>query len=221
MLKLTIGPHKVNLPTSWDELTFKQYVSFLTMKTDAELLAILTGLDADYLGKAVIVGLEDLLTAAAFINSPPNFKVAYDTIGPYKSPVNRKGQFDIRYESLGQYVDMKAIYNKMPGDVTATEKLKWNIEKYPQYIAIYLQKIRDGEYDHAKAMEMADEVSNYPAGEVQQLGGFFFLKLRSLLSGTPKTSPLTNQTPKKSKRVSKASRKSSGSTRRSTGSRGR
>jgi hypothetical protein len=89
-------------------------------------------------------------------------------------------------------------------------------EDFGMYVSLYLQKIRDKEYDFEKAKAMREEVLNMPALKVLALGGFFLLKLVSLSNGIKANSQATNQNQKKSKQVTKGSRQSSARSARSS-----
>ena len=173
-----------------------------------QLVSIFTGLEYEYLKKSVIVGLDDILKALSFINKPANFPGSVNQVGPYKIPNNMKGAFNIQHESLAQFEDMRAIMNKLKqGDI------KEHTQAYLKYCAIYIQKLRDGEYKPLMVPEVEDELENYPAYQICSLGAFFFLKLRSLSIGTPSDSPNISPKLKKSKPVTKGSKKRSGQSR--------
>jgi hypothetical protein len=199
-----INDQPYNIPTSWSEVTFKQYVEMLDLKDDTyQLINIFTGIPRETLEKAAIIGLDTLLNALAFINKPPVFPGSVSKVGPYTIPNNSKGQFNIQHESLAQYEDMRQVMKGLPPSDT-----KAHVKAYLKYVAIYLQKIKDGEYKPLRVAEMEDELENYPAFEVCTLGAFFFLKLWSFSTGIQKTSPSTSPSRKRSKRVTTGSKKS-------------
>jgi hypothetical protein len=97
---------------------------------------------------------------------------------------------DITLETLGQFEDMRKVMdscNPKDGD-TDIEKIVRITEAYPVYSAIYCQKIRDGQYDCDKAMEMVPEMWAAPALEILSAGNFFLISLSSSFSSTQKTS---------------------------------
>lgn len=207
MIDFKLNGKNMNVASSWQDLTFNQYIKvYEPFKDTAEAIALCTGLDADVIRKSRISGFESVIKAISFLNTPCKFEVTITQCGPYKLPKD----FNIQFESLGQFEDMRQIMKvvdfKNPKDVALS---------YQKYVAIYLQAIRDGEYDPVKAIEMQEEVGKYPAHQVVVLGSFFLLKLTSLLNGTTKTSPSTPQSQKKSKQVSKSSAKRSGRSARS------
>lgn len=211
----TLNGEPIKITDSWEKTTLNQYLRIMKSKNDTvELLSIITGLDYDLLKKSKIQGLEKLLYAASFINSAPVIPTNVEKIGGFKLPLNSKGVFDIQFESLAQFEDMRVIM-----DSTAKEDIAGITESYAKYCALYLQKLRDGEYDGDKALSMVPEIMNYPALEVIAAGSFFFVRLWSLLHGTAKTSP--SSTPARKKPTGKRSKRNSGHTPRSTRQRGR
>lgn len=210
MISFKINGESKQIPTCWEDLTFNQYLDIFNLKDDSlQLVSIVAGLDYEYLKKAVIINVDKLYEAISFINTAPQFPGSVDICGPYKIPNNSKGAFDIRFESLAQFEDMRQIMRKVPNDIKA------HTAAYADYVAIYLQKIRDGEYDNFKAEMMVEEIKTYPAYQVITLGSFFFLMLRNFFSGSTKGSQNTTQAPKKSKLALINSQKRSGRSHRS------
>jgi hypothetical protein len=207
MIKIKVGNKAINFPTAWTDLTYRQYMGVMDSSSTLETMAVF--LDIPDLRNKTIKGLEDLLIAAEFLTDQPTFETYYSKIGPYDLPANHKGQFDIRFESLGQFEDMRRVMMDIK-----PEDGKSIMQAYGKVVPIYLQKIRDKEYDPAKVPELEAEIQNYRAVEVIGLGQFFFLKLMLLSSGTKKTSQATTPSPKKSKRGSPSSKRYSGRTRR-------
>lgn len=206
MITFKLKDQSINFPTSWFDVTFTQYLGLLKPdRTFSETLSILTGVEIS--PNDTILGIEALIQAMSFLSTAPKFPASVNMVGEYHLPTNNKGAFDIQLESLGQFEDMRNIMIKVPEkDVQAHTKA------YASYVAIYLQKIRDKEYDSMKAKEMVDDVMKMPAYQVLTVGGFFFLKVWSLSTGTAKTFPPTSPSPKKSKRVLTPSPKNSGRT---------
>jgi hypothetical protein len=208
MITFKLNNQSIQVPTTWDEVTFTQYLKVFDLKDDTiQMVAIFTGMDYELLKKAEIIGLDRLLQAISFINKPPSIPTYTGKCGPYLLPTNSKGQFNIQYESLGQFEDARQVMNKL---TNITEHTK----AYAKYVAIYLQKVKDGKYDPLKVADVEAEVQTLPAMEVLSLGQFFFLKLKTSLSGTPIISQPTAPSRKKSKLVSKVSKRNSAHTRR-------
>lgn len=202
----TLNGEPIRITDSWEKTTLNQYLRIMKSKNDTvEILSIITGLDYDYLKKAQIKGLEKLLYAASFINTAPVIPTKVEKIGGFKLPLNSKGVFDIQFESLAQFVDMQTIMA-----ASVKEDIVALTESYAKYCALYVQKLRDGEYDGDKAMAMVEEIKTYPALEVIAAGSFFFVRLWTLSHGTAKTSPIS--APARKKPTGKRSKKSSART---------
>lgn len=217
MIKFKINGSDVQIPSTWEDLTFGQYLRLFEQKDMTDTISILTGFDREYLLNAKIIGLESLIQCTNFLNTPSKFDTYYPHVGPYKLPANKNGQLDIRLESLAQFEDMRVQMQK----VNLKEDVPGFTKAYGKYVAIYLQKIRDGHYTHAKALEMEEEILSFRACEVIAVGQFFFIQLANSLTGTAPTSLPTNQSPKKSKSGLMSSKRSLGVMRSSTGSRGK
>lgn len=209
MITFMINGLTTQIPSTWNDLTFDQFLKVSESKGSVtEMIALFTGIDIETLKKASIEGLNQVMISLAFLKKSPEFTGNPVKIGPYKLPLNSKREFDIQFESLAQFEDMRAIMNAVP-EGNAIETLKG----MAKYCAIYLQKIRDKSYDQDKAMAMVEEVHQMPAHEVIAAGSFFFLKLLSLSTGTDLNSLTMTPNQKKSKPASRNSKKRSGRTR--------
>lgn len=199
----TLNGKPVNITDSWDKLTFNQYLRVLKMPKDdlIETISIITGIEYETLKKAKIGGLPKLMFITKFLNEPPKFPDNPIKIGQYKLPLNAKGIFDIQLESLAQFEDMRQVMIGLKEGVYA------HTEAYATYCALYLQKVRDGEYDSDKAFKLIPELMDYPASDIISAGGFFFVRLQSLLFGTVSSSPSSARTQKKS--IGKRSKRNS------------
>lgn len=214
-MKFTLNKKSIEVTDSWESMTFGQYLRVLKMKgTITEIISIITGIDEEYLKKAKIKGLDKLLYAAKFLNEPPQFNLKELThIGEYKLPLNSKGFFDITFESLAQLEDMRQVMIKLQPGIEA------HTEAYATYCAIYLQKMRDGDYDGEKALKMVPEIMTYPASDIVNAGSFFFVRLSNLLNGTASNSQSIAHDRKKN--TGRRSKESLARTPRLTKSRGR
>lgn len=215
MIPFTINGESKQIPSSWDDVTAHQYIDLVKAgDSSVAKVSAMTGISTEILEKAQITGLDSLIMAISFLDKAPDFGDFTGSVGGYKLP-EINGKFNVQFESLGQFEDMRQVMKQMKeGDEFSVV-----VDCYCKFIAIYLQKIRDGEYDPRKAQAMVSEVKAMPAKEVVITGSFFLLKLASLLSGTAANSQPTAPSQKKSKQVLKSSTPSSGSTRRSTKSR--
>ena len=210
MITFKINNQAVSIPISWDEVTYKQYCEILNSDSSTTaLLSIFTGIDCEVLKKAKVIGLEDLITAISFTTKAPHIHGYYPEIGPYKLPKNKDGQFNIQFESLAQFEDMRSFFKKLP----EKPEVKDMAVAYGRVVAIYLQSIRDGEYNPEASKQMVEtEINGMPMLPIISMGSFFFAKLLSLSTGMNLSSPHTVQNQKKLKQDTIGSRKHSGRT---------
>jgi len=211
MIKFKLNGKQIDIPSTWDDLSMVDYCE--VTKKDGDILKLVctrSGMNYENFKKSTIIGLEEVIMAMSFIRTTPKLPDSVTEIGGYKIPVNKDGGFNIQFESLAQFEDMRAVIRRY--DINKPEQVS---EAFINYVTIYLQKIRDGEYDHEKAKAMHDEVRHMPALKVIALGSFFTIKLLNLLTGSVPSFPHTNQTPKKSKQATTGSRKPSAYTARS------
>lgn len=187
MITFKLNGKKVSFPSSWTDLTFDQYLKIMVSTGGIiDIIALFTGIEPSVLKQAKISGMESIITTLAFLKEPHKFDSACNQAGKYSLPVNSKGQFNIQLESLAQFEDMRSAMSKVE-----TDDIVGYTKAYATYVSIYLQKIRDGEYNSEKASDMIPEIMEMPAHEVITLGGFFFIKLLSLLNGIDHSSQTT------------------------------
>lgn len=194
MIKFKINGSDRDYPTCWDDVTFEQYVSIMENAEFTKVVALFLGMDEERFLNVNIDGLELLLEATQFVyKSDPQFEDYYQSVGGFTLPDNNKGKFDIRFESLGQFLDMEAERKKHEYKFLQEEgkPLKFEFKEpvpatkaYARYLAIYLQKIEDGTYSPNRVVAMQERVMKFKAYEVLSIGQFFFLKLIALSSGT-------------------------------------
>src|SRR5262245_17872705 len=113
MIKLKINNQSVDIPTSWDDLSFKDYLYIIEGHSLREHISHFCYIDMELLEKAKINVVDKLLIALAFVNTKFSFPEYVSKIGPYELPVNHEGRFDPRFESLGQFEDMRAVMLKI------------------------------------------------------------------------------------------------------------
>lgn len=211
MITFKLNGKTCKIPSSWLDLTFDQYIKVMESKGGtAEMIALFTRLDVEVVKKSTFTGLDMVIESLSFLKTPYQFDKATPNVGKYKLPLNSKGEFNIQFESLAQFEDMRAAMIKTPDN-----DMVQLVKSYAKFVAIYVQKIRDGEYSHDKAIAMIPEIYQMPAHEVITTGSFFFVKLLTLLTGTAPTSPKATTSPKKLRPATRNSSKSSAITRRS------
>lgn len=211
MIKFKLNGKPLAIPSSWEEVTYSQYLKMIEVKSDVEMISTFTGIDEETLRKATITGLDTLIAALGALgvfSKPAAFKTPDKIMGV---PVPK----NIKFESLGQFEDMRKLI--MSGDMALDLKIespvnpRLYVEGLRKICAIYIQKEMDGEYSYTKAMEM--DFNNAPAHEVIGAGTFFFARVLNLLTGTQASSPQPSKTRTKKKQVGRSSAKSSRRTR--------
>lgn len=180
------GPHthSIDIPTGWEQVTFKQYLGVIKAGSDVnELLAVFTGLDPSILKKAVIKNLGAVTACLHFLNHPPS----------YKTPVTVMGHRiakNLETESTAQYADIQSILSKMRYVTEERKELSiddiiFNYNFYPLIVATYAIK----PYDYEQAEYLAPRLFNAPCTEVLAVGNFTRVRLHALKNGIVPTSP--------------------------------
>lgn len=206
MIQFKLNGKPISFPSCWEDLTFRQYLKIFTLEDDViHVVSILSGIDYEILKKSTISGLNEVIMVASFLKTSPVISVTPKKIGKYDLPLNSKGEFDIQFESLGQFEDMRKFMKNIPSN-----NIIEHFKAFSTYAALYLQKIRDKEYNYDKAIKMIDEVELMPALEVISAGSFFLVKLATLSNGIQKVSQATPLNQKKKIQVSHKSNKRSG-----------
>lgn len=209
MINFKINGVDTPIPSCWEDLTFGQYLQVIDAEGDTtKIISCFTGMDIELLKKAEISGLSTLLQTLTFIGHQPTF-TRTGKIGPYEVPA------DVTIESLGQFEDLRALMKNWPeGQITNKDSKNIAI-LFAKAAAIYCQKLRDGQYDYTKAIEMLPfELYDYPCPEVIGTGAFFLAMPRNMLLSTMGNSPTASHPQKNKKQASQTSGKRSGSKRR-------
>lgn len=175
-----------SITTSWDDLTFSNYLWLLDFKGDnIDLISHFTDIPRETILKAKIEGVEALFVALEFLNETPDWSGKPQTFMGELMPE------DITFNAIAPYQDCRQIMQE-----AKTDNLKEFISEYAKLCAIYVYAIRNNweGYDYDKAMELVPEVMQQPAREVVGLGSFFIVKFSplrksinpsSLQEGTP------------------------------------
>ena len=180
-----IGKDKYSceVPQSWNEVSFNQLLLLMKASNDAEVFSALTGLSKE------LLQINELVDFYIWLDHNTTFRhkpfPANDT-NPnltwiYKDKVYTIPK-DINYASIGQYEDMKHVVKDL---IEGKDPIKL-AEQYPMVVAIYLQKLIDGDYDYNKAVELSKELLEYPCEEISNTANFFLSKFLRLRGITPK-----------------------------------
>lgn len=162
---------KKEIPTDWDQVTFRQFLKLQDNK-DLTALSVFTGLDPETLKKAKIKNFDDVIRALSFTNYPP------DLLKLPKSILGHPVRQDLGFEPFGRYTDIKDIIEK--------EQPNGNIiNHYPLMASIYTM---GGEYKFHEAQNNAEQFQEAPCTEVLALGNFLLMRLIGLKNTNRKTS---------------------------------
>jgi len=163
----------VNIPTRWEEVTFRQLLAINECKDDwLKIFGVFLEEPSDTIGNARAESgtLDELLICLSFLTTTEIPKGVPTSILGYALPK------DLGFETIGQYQYIRE-------DVASTASLNANeqIRRYALYCAVYAQpQTNGGEFDFEKAEAMAEQFMNAPAMEVLAVGSFTLLKLIGL-----------------------------------------
>jgi hypothetical protein len=99
MIEAKINGEIVNIPTSWEDVPFKNYIKMLSASTNIEILNSITGIDKELLLQLAPDAFGTLFMLISFTNEPPNAQPPKDL------------KFDIGKESYGKIEVAKAKIN--------------------------------------------------------------------------------------------------------------
>lgn len=161
--------NEVDLPVSWDEVTFQQFLDLSSSGNDyANVISILTKIDLQTLKQAKISNLDSVISLIGFL------KTAADPVIP-KTILGYPVPKDLGLETIAQFEDMKTEMASVESNT-----IQAHLMKYPTYCAIYACN----PYDWQKAEEMSKEFFNAPCREVIGIGNFTLAKLVALTTST-------------------------------------
>lgn len=162
-ITMTLNGIKVEkqIPTSWEEVSFKQFLELAKCKTITDKLSLFTGIEASTLRKAKINNLTQIIQILSFTEQPPEVDRVPKEILGYKIPQ------DLEIESTGQFEDLKLEAAKIKEEEPDT------VDVYAMFCAIYVTD----PYDYEKAKELKETFLNAPCEEVMAVGNFTLLKL--------------------------------------------
>lgn len=166
------------IPTSWEEVTFKQFLAIADCKNEKEIFAALTGVDAETLAKAKIKGLDKIIALLSFLSHKPQITYLPTKVLGYSIPQN------LEFEEVQIYEDLKSEMREVD-KITKDETSKENevLLRYTLYCAMFTCSQVYGEYDYEKATLIAPQFMNAPAVEVLAVGNFTLVKFIGLKRG--------------------------------------
>lgn len=174
MITYKINNKKTLIPTTWQDVTFDQYVSLLRMPNSlVHYIALFSGIDVSVLQNATIINLESLSIALSFLTITPHFDRT-KLVGPYVMPS------DVTLQIVGQFEDLRALLAKLPrkqsGEVYTIEDNELIADLYLTACSIYVQKVKDGKYDYTKVEAVKEELKSASCAEVIGTGAFFLFR---------------------------------------------
>lgn len=164
--------HHRDIPTSWDQVTFKDFLQLDDCGQDIiKVIALLTRIDYEQLKVAKIKNMDTVIATLGFLNKPmvPPDAQGIKTILGYPLPKN------LEFEQVQMYLDLKNYVNEAQ-KLTPKEQL----ERYTLYVAVYACIHLKGKYDWKYAEELAPIFLNAPCTEVVAIGNFTLLRLIGL-----------------------------------------
>jgi|GEM_PF-4785213 len=163
---VTIDKH---IPTSWDDVSFGQYVDIVTSDmSQSSIAAIILGLDKDTVSRVQVENLPAFIRALDFIDTQMNPKLP-ETILGYKVPKSLNGQ------PWGKYGDLMTIAKTMNDNDSQRD----NLMKYIDIVAIYaMPDYLDTDNDQKD--EFAKQFLHAPCSEVMAVGNFILMTLLEL-----------------------------------------
>jgi hypothetical protein len=172
MITFKIAGTKSQIPTTWNDVTYSQYVYMIIPRSFTEYIHLFSGIPIETLNGAQIKNVDKLSLALAFLSISPDL-TRTEVVGAFILP----GQ--PQFESLRQFEDLRNLVKKYPHkerkDFDYTD-FETECELYLTACAIYFQKVQDGFYNPAKVEAVKDELRSASAVEVLSNGAFFFAK---------------------------------------------
>jgi len=172
VITFKIQGNKYKLPTTWDDVTYYNYVALLQLPNSlTHYINLFTQIGLEKLEKAELKNLESISMALSFLTIPPVMgEGTSKMVGKYVVPK------DVTIESLPQFEDLRALLNKRPPDLATTENQMLFADLCLEACAIYIQKIKDGKYDDKKVPEVKEDLKKENCIEVIKTGSFFLFK---------------------------------------------
>lgn len=168
---------KVNIPESWEDVTFKQLAKVIDEEDALLRVSVLTGIPVELFSKYpeladFYVWLENKLGWSSEwkdVDSNAEVFLLKDEVFSFPK--------DVGILSIGLYKDIQSEAQK-------------NVDKvhsiYPLICASYYQIIKDEEYDYIKAQSYVSMFEEQPCKKVYNAAGFFLSKVTELRGGTKK-----------------------------------
>ena len=176
-ITITLNGVKVkrNIPTNWDQITFRNLVDLKTIGADnIGVISYFTNIDKDTLKKAKVINFEIVLSSLSFLFKDP------DTVQPPSYILGCRVPQSLDDLSIEQFENFKEALAKTEGK-TEDDKLRL----FPKLLAIVVMP----EYDWKKVDDFSERFWDAPCLEVVAIVSFFLKRLNALTLGSKTTSP--------------------------------
>jgi hypothetical protein len=176
MVEAKVNGNPVQIPSSWDEVTFGQFLKLVDAKDYTQILSAVLDMPPEIIAKADFVGLRHVYRALKFVQTQAPVEQYPKKIGKYEIPK------DISFQSVGQFEALRNEIIKAQG-----MDLHGQTKALAVYAAIYCQPQNGDEFDIEKSYWLSESFMSYPCTEVMSAGSFFRDNLLSITSGLPLT----------------------------------
>jgi len=168
-------PISIEIPESWDDVTYSQFIGISNEEDQLKRLSILTKIPDD-----LFIKYPELADFYVWVESSLQWSNKWDEKeNLYESFLIDNDTFhfpkDIGVLSIGLYKDLQKEIQDNKDNI---------LNIYPLICASYYQLIKDGEYDYNKAANYVSVFNKQPCKKVYNSAGFFLNKLSELRSGT-------------------------------------
>ena len=198
------GSDQVTLPDNWRQVTWKQMSE---MRKGTNYCEVFTGIAlSDWNNKGATKAYMRLNNLLSWVTSAPDWdrtdfkmilrtyedkngneisKKQWEESGSDNSMATENNEIDfknvkLQTESIGQYLDVEERIRQFNIKKRKDEDL---VKLYPVIIAIYADKIINGEYDYKRAMKLIDEIKAQAYQKVNNIGSFFLTNMMTLTGG--------------------------------------
>lgn len=201
MIPLTINDKKIQLPTCWEDVTFRQYLDYAELG-ETELInvvALFTGISRKVWEESKeIKGFYYISESLKFLEKEPKFE---NLLNPgYVVIKGKRYKIPTKLESYSvkQFEDMRGLIRV---ETKGNDQIP--LKSYPKIAAIYFCTLLFKKYS-VKNIEKAEQaLMDLPVYEVVGIVNFFLKNLNGLLSGMNQDSNLFRRIVKKLKQAFK------------------
>ena len=182
MQYITINEQKLTIPTNWNDVTFRQYMKYLSLKnaTITDVVVLFTGISKQvWEGSKEIHGFYIIVDALGFLEKEPKVKDITNpgavTIKETKYLVPQR----LEQYTVKQFEDMRGLIRRHQKDGKQI-----TVKLYPQIISIYFCSLIFDEYSVKNLKKTNPLIEELTMFEVIGIGNFFLKSSTELLNGT-------------------------------------